>query len=386
MSAMPDVPFIALTTLGCVLMIGLGFFPHPSRTTALWSFAFILGMLASFALLVAELRDSALLRAAGSGVFLPANAFLWSGLRAASGRRRSWWQLAAAYLVLSPAALLAAAHTDLYSAAFRVDFAVSAVFAVLIVVELVRLYGVHREALLPLIFGAALFPVFAVYALIDGALQALDGAAVPDDLAAVRGVNSIGTGVYAMCAVITLLLVARHTRRPSSGGGSASFDDVARARLERARAAEDEWWSVLDVRLDDPADIRTALGTAAFDRIVRRYHADVLAELPADADIDEIDGTRFVALVPRSQDAVRRLLVSMLQRVSEPDPEQPHSVRVSASIGWAPAQVVGHDLDALRAAAAEANAVARQEGGDRWERIAQPCAKTREDAHRAVTS
>ncbi|GAA4777649.1 hypothetical protein [Microbacterium gilvum] len=364
------VPFIAIMTLACVAMIGLGFLSRPSRATAMWSFAFVLGMLASYAMLAAAIVDDEALRALGAGIFLPANGFIWLGLRHASGSGRGGWPWAAGYLVASPVALLATARTDAYSIAFRIDFVVAAVFAVLIIVELVRLFPVFREELLPLGFGAAIFPVFAVYTLLDGVVRAL-GAPADDDLATVRGVNGVGTGVYVVCALITLLLVARRPRAAVGEGESAAFEAVARGRLARAAAADDAWWSLVDIRLDDPADLRTAFGGTAFERTAERFRADVLAVLPADADIERHD-TRLVALVPRSQEAVRRLLVTLLARVSAAD--HPNGIRVSASIGWAPVAPVGYDLEALRTAAAEAHAMAFEKGGDRWERAVEPCA------------
>ncbi|NHI17595.1 hypothetical protein [Microbacterium excoecariae] len=368
----PDVPFIAITTLACVLMIGLGFLPRPSVATAMWSFAFALGMLASYALLAAGLADSALLRGLGSGIFLPANALIWVGLRAAAGRRHTMWQVAVAYLIASPVALIATAGTNAYSVTFRADFAVAAIFGALIVAELVRMYPTYRDVVLPMMLGGALFPVFAVYGILEGVMRALEGTTAADDLAGVRSVNSVGTGVYVVCAVVSLLLLARHDA-PAASGSAGGFDEIARARLVRARAAADEWWSVVEVRLDDPADIRTALGGSTFARVAGRFRADVLAELPADADYAEVDETTFVILVPRSQEAVRRLVIAILDRVSRPDPERRLPLRVSASIGWAPAQIIGYELDALRAAATDAASIARAKGGDRWERTTAPC-------------
>ena len=45
------------------------------------------------------------------------------------------------------------------------------------------------------------------------------------------------------------------------------------------------------------------------------------------------------------------------------------AVQLSASVGWAPADVVGHDFTALLAAAQRASDEASALGGDRWQRL-----------------
>lgn len=362
------VPFIAVATVACIVMIGLGFLPRPSYAAAHWSLAFVLAMSASYAYLYAATTTYWFLPAFASGLFLPANAFLWTGLRMFNERRRSGWTLATAYLVVSPTILILLYPTNYYSIAFRLDFLVSCVFAVLCIVELLKLYPRVHEAALPMLVAAALFPVFAIYGLLDGLLRWIHGNPSADDLAAVRAVNGVGTSVYIVCVLITLLLIVRQPRAASAHNNDGTFEAVARNRLERAQKAGDDWWSLVDIRLDDPEDIRTALGGGAFEEIAERFCAAVHAGLPADADIEQRGDTRFVALIPRSSEAARRLIVSLLEQIGEPDPDHPLPVRTSASIGWATVATIGYDLDALLRAASDANGAARQMGGDRWER------------------
>jgi hypothetical protein len=359
--------YVGLVSLACVVMFGLGFFTRPSRATATWSLGFALAMLASYATLSAELVESAQLRALGMGLFLPANAIIWVGLRHESGRGRSHWEWAAAYTIASPAVLLATVQTEAYSVAFRLDFAVCAVFSVLMIVELLRLYPRFREEVLPLGFAAALFPAFALFTLIDGVTRLLSGTASADDLELVRKVNSAGTAIYAVCALVTLVLIARRPRTAATETAS-DFENVARRRLERAASFGDESWSLVDIRLDSPNDLRTAFGETVYESVNERFRTQVLASMPADADLDVRDD-RVVALIPRPRDSVRQLLVELLELIAQPDPQSPLPVRVSASIGWAPVASVGYDLAELLHSAATAQAAAQDKGGDRWERI-----------------
>jgi hypothetical protein len=60
---------------------------------------------------------------------------------------------------------------------------------------------------------------------------------------------------------------------------------------------------------------------------------------------------------------------ALLHEVSIIDAAQQISVQLSASIGWAPADVVGYDFPTLLTAAQQASAEASARGGDRWQRI-----------------
>lgn len=122
-------------------------------------------------------------------------------------------------------------------------------------------------------------------------------------------------------------------------------------------------------RIFHPDDIRAASGTAAFSAISESFADDVYATLPADADVERMSPTRFIALVPRSQGGMREILSVLLERVSTLEEHQAIPIRLSASIGCAQATSTGYDLDVLLDAASEAAVVAHAEGGDRWERV-----------------
>ncbi|KDA05216.1 hypothetical protein DC31_02130 [Microbacterium sp. CH12i] len=78
-----------------------------------------------------------------------------------------------------------------------------------------------------------------------------------------------------------------------------------------------QWWSLLDIRLDDPDDIRLASSSAAFNAVAEKFAP----------------------------------------------------TRPSASIGWAPVAAVGYEFETLVNAASHAAETAYAKGGDRWERV-----------------
>lgn len=366
-----SVSYAVLALLSTGLVVGLGFLARPSRATSLWAFAFTIATIGSFAWVAADTMGSLPLRAAASGLLLGASAFVWVGLRAWRDAARLYWLPALAYCVASPLLLAATATSAHYALVFRLDFAVAAVVAALILVELIRLGSERRGEALPLALASGGYVAFAILSLIDGAVRfAQTGtiAANADALGLVRELNSLGSLVYIVCALVTVLLLARTTSAPAGPAASTCFADVATDRLDRARAAGDQWWSVLDIRLDDPDDLRDASSAIAFTAITDGFARDVRAALPADADIDARGDTGFVVLLPRPEGTVRQVLSRLLARVAAADAAQPTSVRLSASIGWASVDAVGHDLDVLLDAAAARVAEAQRRGGDRWER------------------
>lgn len=366
-----SVSFAVLSILSTGLVIGLGFLARPSRATSVWAFAFTLTTIASFGWVAADVLDSLPLRAASSGALLGASAFVWVGLRAWRGAARLHWVAAFVYCTASPILLATTATSSHYALIFRLDFAAAAVVNVLIIIELVRLGADRRDDALPLALASGGYVAFSIVALIDGGVQVAQTGTVAASAAAlhfVRELNSLGSIVYVVCTLITVLLLARTAPAPVGRSTAACFTDVAADRLARARAAGDRWWSVLDIRLDDPDDLRDASNSIVFAAITEGFARDVRAALPADADIEARGDTRFVVLLPRPEGAVRQVLSQLLARVAATDAEQPTSVRLSASIGWASVDAVGHDLDDLLDAAAARVAEAQQRGGDRWER------------------
>lgn len=362
------IPLIATSTLATIIFIGLGFLPSPSRATALWSAGFASAMIGAYVWLGHEVLDIPALRGLGSGLVISPMALMWSGFRARRGAVRQFVPLSIAFVIVMPVTLLISSYSEAYGVVFRVMFTLTAVFALLTIIELVRLGPHKRDEAYPLLGVSAFFVVFAVITDINGVMLAQQQTGNLDSLQFLRTTNMIGSIAYIICTLVTLLLITTNStsaRRTDHG----VFERTARDRLNRAEARNDQWWSVLDIRLDDPDDIRAASSTAAFNSVSERFVHDVELALPADADIEQVSATRIIALVPRAQGGVREILTGLLQSVSTAEERQSVPVRMSASVGWVQVPVVGYRLDELIAAADEAVQVAQANGGDRWERV-----------------
>ncbi|MEW1961071.1 GGDEF domain-containing protein [Microbacterium sp. NPDC077644] len=361
------MPVIAIATVATIVYIGLGFLPRPSVASACWSAAFAISMVGSYVWLAQDFVFPEQMRAIGSALSIAPMPLLWSGARAYRGRR-TFVPIAIAALVATPLFLLLGIMQGYYGIAFRIVFCAAAVFAVLLFVELAKLGPQLRDEALPLMGVTAIFTVFAVITVINGILTAAGALPPSDSLDFLRTLNMIGMTVFIVCALITTLLLTvrddEHNRSPYR-----MFEQTARTRLERAQASADPWWSLLDIRLDDPDDIRRASSTAAFNAVVAKLSRDIDSVFPADADIERVKPDCFLILVPRPTGAVRDLLTELLERVSASEPGQPFPLRLSASAGWASVTAAGYNFDLLVQAASDAAVTAHADGGDRWERV-----------------
>lgn len=362
------MPLIVTSTIATIIFIGLGFLPKPSRAAALWSAGFASAMVGSYMWLAYEVWDILQFRAVGSGLVIAPMALIWSGLRARRRARRPFIPLALAYLIATPLALTLISFTPAYGVFFRAMFAVTVIFAVLTVVELVRLRGHELDDSYPLIATCVAFVLLAVIIVVDGVLVASQISDNPASAQFLLTINTIGANAFVICTLVTVLLL---TLRGKSDPRTAysGFERTVRDRLNRAEATNDLWWSVLDIRLDDPEEIRAASSTAAFNATSERFGRDVELALPADADIERMSATRIIALVPRAQGSIRELLINLLERISTETERQAVPIRLSASIGWAQVETVGYEYDELIQAASDAAERAHANGGARWERV-----------------
>lgn len=365
----PMTALVALSTLCTVLFIGLGFLPRPGRAAAIWSGTFGMVMITSYGWVAADMLDSAPLRGAASGLMFSTISLVWVGLRVRRRADRSLSAVAAAAIIAMPTMLAFTATSDFYLTVVQIVFTITAVFAALILAELIRLGPLLRDEILPLALVSAAFVVFAVINIVLEVVRLARGGAAPDpeQFALVRDINPLGALLYVVCATITLLLLTRDREPVRSADIDSTFTRVARDRLRRAEAADDRWWALLVIRLDDPAALREASSTHAFDQVRSRFAEAVQTLLPAEADIDLRDGADITVLLPRPEGAVRQILANLLEKVALTDSDL--AVRLSASVGWAGVDVVGYDLDALIAEAADAASLAQERGGDRWFRV-----------------
>ncbi len=356
-----------MATLGTVMVIGLGFLQRPSRASLLWSFAFVLSMVSTWATLAGEALDEEGLRRAGLGVMMGAPALIWAGFRARRGVPALPW-IAAAQAVLSGAVLVLVTDVDAYNIVFRVVFLGAAVFAGLTLLEIRRSPDRYDRLVIPLALVSAAFLLLGVFSLAVGVFFPTGSG--ESNLTLVRVLNALGMLIYLVCATVTLLFF---TSVSPVGVHTASswpqFAVAAADRLQRARSRGETSWALLVIRIDDPDDVRVAAGESSYARIAERFEQTVRSAFPAEADIGREARGRLVVLISRPGPVLREHVRTLLRELTEAGGTQQISVQLSASVGWAPADVVGYDFDTLLAAAQRACERAGAAGGDRWERI-----------------
>lgn len=357
---------VAMVTLLTVLVFALATLARPSRATTAWGIAYGLGMLGTYAWVAAHEMQNATLQAAASGLMISFEPVIWLGLRMHFGKRPIWWPVIA-FVVAAPVLLTVSAETATFHGVFRVIFLIAGVFAALIAYELFSSDTPRRDIILPL---ALISCAFAIVAVVGAAAMLFNTAMSPVmQLAVIREINGVGTLVAGTCTAFTVVLLVRADGPPADSRAQGALR--ARRRLQKAQSQRDPGWSILDVRLDDPADLRAASTGAGFGLIVDRFHENVFDGLPAAADADRIADECSIVIIHGSEEAVEHHIRTLLRRISalEGGTETNAGIRLSASIGWATVSEVGYDYDDLVAAAGEGAQRAREKGGDRWERV-----------------
>lgn len=360
-----ELAHVAVTTVGTIIMVGLGFLYRPDRATVLWSLAFIVAMVSAYGQMAAAAADVEALRLASMGMGLGAPALIWAGLRVERGASAIVAWLAVVVGIGSAVLLVATGMTDAYDWAFRIAYAVAAVFAGLTLVELLRRPERGGGTSFPLALFSVVFVAVAAASLAAGFfLPALD---------LLRDVNMLGLLIYVICALISLLFIVRGgdiTRALARGTGApGAFLQTAADRLSRAQRSGERSWTMLVIRLDDAADLRTASGEAGFAVLCARLDADVQEIFPTEADIGRLDASTFAVLLARPSAVVRENLRTLLRAVSTPQRENTVGVQCSVSVGWVSVAELGYDAGVLLDAASNATSAASAAGGDRWERV-----------------
>ena len=362
---------LTTTMTVCVaLMIWIGLLGRASLATLLWTFALFLGLLGSYGTLAsAAMGTDVLLHPVGFGIMFGMPLVIWSGLRAAQGKRALAWMGFAQSLV---SVVLLALTTNLPNGftVFRWLFFACAIGGILGAMEVLR--GTFRGSRfgVPLVVGsAALVLLGAVGAAGDG------GNSNPDaDLVYIRGVV-IAMSVYAICATVSLLFLAN--RRPGARDALEAMDAfaiepmmraVVRERLLRARRRREQSWSFIDLRLDDARDLRDATGDAAFGAMIRRFENIVAETFPSEVDLCRVAAGHVTVFASQPAGAVREFVRTVLNEVSTAHGEAPTSLRISASAGIVPVDVATASYESLVDAAASLVQEAQSEGGDRWRR------------------
>ncbi len=364
------IVLVAIATTCTIMMIGLGFLPFPGRAASIWSAGFALAMLSCYLLVAADQIGSEPLRGAAHGPILCAAAYTWVGLRARRGREPI--MLIPTIVVFSAftIALGLAAETPVYGPLFRLAFFMAAVTGGLTAWELLRLRKAEREMALPLLVVSFGFVGLAVVVAVDGVMRLARGAIgqTESDMRDLYDINELVALLYFVCALVTLLYLVRRGAPKPEHQQTVDFFSIARDRLSRAKKADDRWWSLIDVRLDDPTELLEASSGRAFQRISARFVSDIRDVMPPEADVHVVSPTQVLVLLPRPDTAVRGYLSRLLEQSGTLTDQSSVPIRLSASIGVAAAPLADYDLDKLCAAAADAAAHAQVSGGDRWER------------------
>lgn len=354
---------VAVVTVLTVMVVGLGTLARPTRATVTWGVAFGLGMLGSYLWLAGQQTDSQQLRAAASALLLCFEPLVWVGLRMHFDRRPRWWSVLP-FLVIAPGLLVPMSGTPWYLPSFHLVFLGSAVYGGLVAYELLRDRPVVRDIVLPLALASCGLVIVAIVSAASALLS--HGSSTDAQLSALRGMNAVGTLVVSTCAAFTLVLLVRAERQRND---DHDVTERARRRLRKAEAQNDHPWSILDIRLDDPADLREASSSSAYALIADRFHDDIQEALPASADAERVTDSRAIVVIRGTDESVRYHLRAILNRIAVIDRDTTATgFRSSASVGWATASVAGFDYDDLVAAAGRAADRARAAGGDQWKR------------------
>jgi hypothetical protein len=357
---------VALTTLCTAVMIGLGFLQRPSREAAIWSCGFIAAMAATYAQTSAGLLDNAWLDAVSDGLMLLALGMVWVGIRARRGRRLILLPAMIGGSVVVTVIVALTTSTPVEDLVGNVELVIFTAVSAAIMIELIGIRHAPRGVIVPLALSSGIVAVFSVVWLCVDLVG--DRELTADHIPATEEFTPVVMAITLVTALTTLLLLARAENPSAVTVTVPGFRTIARDRLTRAERYDDAWWSLLDVRLDDPIALREASSALAYSRVLDRFASDVSAVFPAEADLHSIEPSRVLVLLPRHEAAVRPLLRALLERVATVSTDQSIAVRLSASIGWASVSRVGYDLDDLIAAAAAAADEAQLAGGDRWER------------------
>jgi hypothetical protein len=358
----------AVTTLGTIATVGLGFLSRPGRPTLLWSIGFAVAMTGTFAVAAGHLNDDETLRRAGLGILMGAPALLWSGFRAHWGLRPRAWvgpAVTAASVILLTLPALQPYFPELY----RCVFFLAALFAGLFVVDWARVGSRTRD---PLTAPLAAASIAFVAVGLGVAASWISDAPGMRDLELARLTSSVGMLFYVSCASAAVVAIstrhARAARRDAAVGDWDAFRELAGVHSREAVRRGDPL-SAIYLQLDDLEDIRRAEGPGIVLRLTRLFVDEVREVFPTSALIDSPSPGSAVALVTLGDSAVRSRLRTLLERISTLDTGGRLPIHPSASAGWAPSSIVGYEVDALLYMAREAAVVASQDGGDRWERV-----------------
>lgn len=370
----PGGAVIGLTTVVTVctaLMIWLGLLGRTSRATWLWTLAMLLSLLSPYTSIIAAASGTDFtLSPAGSGIACGAPLLIWSGLRAAQGKRPYAWA-GLLQSVVSVMLLTAASAFEAEATVFRWLFLASAVGAALGAVEAIRGAFTGSRFGIPLVAASAILLLLGT----AGVVGSLSGTSGQTNVLFLRGVI-ISVTVYIICVTVSVLFLANRRRGASdvlealdAFLPAALMHEVVREKLVRARQRREQNWSFIDMRIDDAEDLRGATGEAAFAATVRQFEAIIAETLPAEADLGRVTPGHVLIFASQPPAAVREFVRTVINEISAPRADAPLAMRLSASAGIVTVDTGSDTYETLVTAADAAAGRAQREGGDRWRRM-----------------
>ncbi|HOQ22989.1 MAG TPA: hypothetical protein PLN62_11270 [Microbacterium sp.] len=293
-------------------------------------------------------------------------------VKASPLNRSIWlWQLSlAAVIVILTLAIVVLVPTQLAEPTTAAGLALILIFTVVALIVPWDRVSRSTIAVLPfadiLAIGLIALAAFSLVVAGVGAVSIVVGLVAPGDagesLEFLRTVNSLGMLAYVVCALVTLLFIARGGTGAATG---STFAVVAADRLARAQCAGERSWALVYAQIDDAEDLRIVAGDSGFAAIAERLRGDVIEIFPTEADLGWFAPAGVAVLVAQPS-AVLRERVRTAARVR--GERRRRAGRYLGIVGWASVAEFGYGLDALLAAARDAAARAADAGGDRWER------------------
>jgi diguanylate cyclase (GGDEF)-like protein len=320
-----DITTVAAVSGFIVILCGVTFILNTTlrRNDAvgrIWSVAFVAGILETLAYTVQGLQPSAWWAiAVGNGAFVLAIGMLWSGHRAANGRRALTAVPLAVGALVAAAVLLRGASAGSWAGAVEM-FVATAVFAGLGFLETLR--GWLRRSLNARIVGIASL-VMALYYVARAVLLPLLG---PSDVVFASGFGPaeatlINLGLIVVGTVGLSLLQMERFRRPGLDRPSG-FEADGLLDGERFRALAEVWLrrAMRDqttiafalIELANIDEINLAFGRSHGDNAIRAMGRLALGDAPAASLVARLSRRRFAVLFPMEDEEDARVVAERI--------------------------------------------------------------------------
>lgn len=241
-------------------------------------------------------------------------------VKASPLNRSIWlWQLSlAAVIVILTLAIVVLVPTQLAEPTTAAGLALILIFTVVALIVPWDRVSRSTIAVLPfadiLAIGLIALAAFSLVVAGVGAVSIVVGLVAPGDagesLEFLRTVNSLGMLAYVVCALVTLLFIARGGTGAATG---STFAVVAADRLARAQRAGERSWALVYAQIDDAEDLRIVAGDSGFAAIAERLRGDVIEIFPTEADLGWFAPAGVAVLVAQPSAVLRERVRTLLR-------------------------------------------------------------------------